>query len=130
MTSILDKTPGEIKDNILTGNIIKPIERYFKQFSAAVLFWYSVLYLAFFVVLAVWPVVAGFIFLGGSALLIVFVLDMAGDKDTDWKLLWMPLTVIFWAFFVTMLIFCAGEWMYRKTIVPFNAWLNTKRNKS
>lgn len=94
---------------------------FFNEYSNSVLFWNAILYIIFIITAFINIAFAVCIFSGfGSLFLLVCIAD---DVESE-KMLWAPITMLFWFFVLFGLLIFSGLYMHKKTIVPFNKWLD------
>lgn len=116
MKKILDTKIGNLKPVLK-----KFFLEFFNEYSNSALFWNAILYIIFIITAFIDIEFAICIFSGFGSL---FLLACIADEVENGKMLWAPITILFWAFVLFGLLIFAGLYMNKKTIVPFNKWLD------
>lgn len=97
----------------------------FEEVSRSELFWTSLLLISLIIVGIVSLELLAVVLLFGS----FFVMAFALDDDDNVPVLWMFLMPITWAILIMMGIILGITWIYEKSIVKFNNWLNKNEHK-
>ena len=113
-----------MEENVKQNWIKKQVEKLKKNHSNSELFWSSILYILYIIVLFINVEIALALSAFGSLLMFAMVID--GDiKEED--CLWFYLTFLYYIVIAIVFVIIFFDGVYKKTFGRFNKWLDNKK---